>query len=114
MLQPARPQRTPPSSPVEDIVDDGQFQFSPPTSRRQLFAGSSGEPRASLRPGADVRATPPLSCQHECWESMQRRDMLFVSSDLMHGHSFGQQQAFCGPGLMCAALAYCHASTAMS
>lgn len=66
-MQPVRPQRTPPSSPVEDIVDDGQFQFSPPTSRRQLFPGSSGQQRAPLRPGADVRATPLLSSQHECW-----------------------------------------------
>ena len=61
-LQPMRPQRTPPSSPVEDIVDDGQFQFSPPTSRRQLFQEASGQPRAPLRPGANVRPTVGLPC----------------------------------------------------
>lgn len=40
-MQPGPSLRAPPSSPVEETVDDGQFQFTLPT-RRQLFPGNLG------------------------------------------------------------------------
>ena len=41
-------------------MDDGQFQFSPPTSRRQRFSGTSGQQRARLGRETDVSTTDML------------------------------------------------------
>ena len=51
-------QRTPPSSPVEQAVDNGRFEFAPPAARRRIFVGNPAQEQAGGA-GAAPEVTAP-------------------------------------------------------
>ena len=64
VMQAGPAQRTPPPSPVEQVVDNGRFEFAPPAARRRIFVGNPAQEQAGGA-GAAAEVTAPegsLAC----------------------------------------------------